>query len=163
MSTVSHPASAQSRPVAPPRGWLRRNWKWFIPATFVGAILLGAIAVFGYVQVRSYGYRANPAYKLALVAVQESQTVRAQLGEPIVDSDWNPQGNIDVADDASIGEAFFNFTVSGPKGSADVATDGRMVDGEWGLTRLDLRLSSDEVIRLTEEVYAKQKVGYAGV
>jgi hypothetical protein len=118
---------------------------------------LGAVAVFGYVQVRSYGYRANPAYRLALAAVQESQRVREQLGEPIVDSDWNPQGNIDVADDDSIGEASFNFTVSGPKGSADVATDGRMVEGEWGLTRLDLRLSDDEVLRLTEEVLANQK------
>jgi len=158
MSTASRPASPPLPTSAPTRGWLRRNWKWFIPGTFLVAVLLGAIAIFGYVQVRSYRYRANPAYQLALAAVQQSETVRDRLGEPIVDSDWNPQGNIEVREDASIGEARFNFTVSGPEGDADVATNARMVDGEWALTGLDVRLPNDEIIRLPYEVLTNQKV-----
>lgn len=140
------------------RGWFRRNWKWFIPSMFLAAVVLGAIAVFGYVQVRSYRYRSNPAYQAALAAVQESPRVRDRLGQPIADTDWNPQGDIDVSEGATIGGATFNFTVSGPNGSADVATDGRMVNGQWALTRLELRFPDGDRLSLTKEIEAKQKV-----
>jgi hypothetical protein len=139
------------------RGWFRRNWKWFIPSMLLTVVLLGAIALFGYFQIRSYGYRANPAYQAALAAVQESPRAQERLGQPIVDSDWFPQGLIDTGD-GTLGEALFNFTVSGPKASAEVATQGRMVDGQWGITRLELLLPNDDRLNLTAEVEAKQDI-----
>jgi len=81
---------------APARGWFRRNWKWFIPSMFLGAIFLAAVALFGYTQIRSYGYRSNPTYQMAIAAVQESPQAQARLGDPIVDSGWFPQGRIDI-------------------------------------------------------------------
>jgi hypothetical protein len=33
-----------------------------------------------------------------------------------------------------------------------------MVDGEWALTGLDVRLADGDVIRLTDEVFARQAV-----
>jgi hypothetical protein len=158
MSTASRPAPPPLPTSAPTRGWLRRNWKWFFPGTFLVAILLGAIAVFGYVQIRSSKYRANSAYQMALAEVRQNAKIQERLGEPIVDSDWNPQGDIDVTQDSALGGASFNFTVSGPEGSADIATDARMVDGEWGLTRLEVRFPDGERVNLSEEVFAKQKV-----
>jgi hypothetical protein len=140
------------------RGWFRRNWKWFIPSMLTVGVLLAAIALFGYVLMRSYRYRANPAYQAALAAVQESPRAQERLGEPIVDADWNPQGDIDAPKGANVGGATFNFTVSGPKGSADVATDGRMVAGQWALTRLELLFPEGERLSLTSEVERKQQV-----
>ena len=83
------------------RGWFRRNWKWFVPGTLLVSIMLGAIAVFGYIQVRAYRYRANPAYQAALAEVQSSKEIQNKLGTPIVDSDWNPQGAIEIRNDAN--------------------------------------------------------------
>jgi hypothetical protein len=143
---------------APPaRGWLARNWKWFLPATFAAAVVLAAIAAFGYVQIRSYRYRQNPAYQAAVAEVQTNKQLQERLGQPIVDSDWMPQGAIDVRDDASIGEARFNFTISGPQGTADVNAEGRMVDAEWALSRLEVLFDDGERVRLSEQVRAKQK------
>lgn len=154
MSTATQPARA----VPAARGWFPRNWKWFIPSTFTLVVVLAAIAVFGYVQVRSYRYRQNPAYQAALAEVQANKQVQDLLGEPILDSDWNPQGAIELRDNSSLGEARFNFTVSGPKGHADVAAEGRMVDAEWALTRLELITQDGERIRLTRQILGKQKV-----
>jgi hypothetical protein len=153
MSVASLPTAATPKP----RRWFGRNWKWFVPSMLLGTVLLAALAVFGYVQIRSYRYRQNPAYQAAIAAVQVSPQAQARLGSPIVDSDWNPQGLIDVGD-GTIGEALFNFTVTGPQGSAEVATQGRMVSGEWAVTHLELRFAENERLNLTEEVEAKQKV-----
>jgi hypothetical protein len=154
MSTAIQIAPAAT----PTRGWFSRNWKWFVPATIALVAVLAAIAVFGYVQVRSHRYRQNPAYQAALAEVQGNKQVQQLLGEPIVDSDWNPQGAIELRQNATIGEARFNFTVSGPKGHADVITDGRMVAAEWALTRLELLAQDGERIRLTNQILSKQKV-----
>jgi hypothetical protein len=154
MSVASQPTTA----MLPPRSWFRRNLKWFVPGMLAVAVAMAGIAVFSYVQIRSYKYRQNPSYQAALAAVQDSQRVRQRIGEPIVDSDWNPQGAIEVRDDASIGEARFNFDIAGPEGNAVVSTTARMVEGEWALNTLEVRFSDDEVVRLTEEVLAKQKV-----
>jgi hypothetical protein len=154
MSSAS--TAIPSAPAARERGWLRRNWKWFIPSMLLVAIALGAIAVFSYIQIRSYRYRANPAYHTALAEVQQNKQIQERLGEPIADSDWNPQGRIDISD--NLGDAAFNFTVSGPKGSAEVATQGRMVNGEWAVTRLEVRFADDTRVNLTNEIEAKQEI-----
>ena len=39
-----------------------------------------------------------------------------------------------------------------------MATQGRMVQGEWGITRLELLLADDERLNLIDEVEAMQKV-----
>jgi hypothetical protein len=154
MSTATQPAP----PKTAARGWFPRNWKWFVPSTFTLVAVLAGVAAFGYVQVRSYRYRQNPAYQAALAEVQANKQVQDLLGEPVVDSDWNPQGAIELRDNATLGEARFNFTVSGPKGHADVGAEARMVDAQWALTRLELITQDSERIRLTKEILAKQKV-----
>jgi Cytochrome oxidase complex assembly protein 1 len=154
MSVVAHTADAGPET----RGWFRRNWKWFVPGTLLVTIILGTIAVFGYIQVRAYRYRANPAYQAALAEVQASIEIQDRLGAPIVDSDWNPQGAIEIRNDATMGESRFNFTVSGPKGNAEIGTDARMVDGEWAIARLEAIFPEGDRISLTEQVLARQKV-----
>jgi hypothetical protein len=139
------------------RSWFRRNWKWFVPGMFVVAVAMAGIAVVGYVQIRSYGYRQNPAYQFALSVVQASEEVQTRLGSPIEDSDWNPQGEYDKVGE-TIRAAQFNFTVSGPNGEADVAVQSSQIAGEWAVNGLTVRFSNDERVALTEEALAKQKI-----
>jgi hypothetical protein len=153
MSTITQPAPP--KPAA--RGWFSRNWKWFLPATIGAAIALAGITAFAYIQVRSYRYRQNPAYQTALAEVQANKQVQDLLGEPIVDSDWNPQGGYDRHGETITG-ARFNFTVSGPRGHAEVTTEARVVDAQWAVSRLELLTVDGERIRLTKQVLAKQKV-----
>ncbi len=149
--------ASQTTTMPPPRRWFRRNWKWFVPSLFVAVVAATAISVFGYVQIRAYRYHQNPVYQTAMRGVQANQQLQDRLGEPIVDSDWNPQGAIETWNDATMGEAKFNFSISGPDGYADVATAGRMVDGEWFVTGLEVLFPEGDRIRLTEEIAAKQK------
>jgi hypothetical protein len=151
MSVASQPA-AEIRPAS----WFRRNWKWFLPGLFVVTVVMGAVAIFGYVQVRSNGYRQNPAYQLALDVVQSSEEVQERLGAPIEDSDWNPQGRYEREGDTIRG-AGFNFTVSGPQGSADVAVQASLIGGEWAVNGLHVRFA-DQQLDLTQQVLAKQKI-----
>jgi hypothetical protein len=125
---------------------------------FVVTVALGAIAVFSYVQIRSYRYRHNPVYQAALSEVQTNDQLQDRLGAPIVDSDWNPQGAIEIRDNATIGDAKFNFSVSGPDGYADVSAEGRMVDGEWAVTGLEVLFPDGDRADLSEQIRAKQKV-----
>ncbi len=153
------PVASQSAAVMqPPRSWFRRNWKWFLPGMFVVAVVLAGIAVLSYVQIRSYRYRANPTYQAALAEVQASTEIQDRLGLPIEDSDWNPQGAIELRNDGDAGEARFNFSVSGPEGQADVITKGRMVDHEWAVTDLNVLFPDGERVSLSEQIQAKQKV-----
>jgi hypothetical protein len=151
MSTATQPVP----PKTAARGWFPRNWKWFVPSTFTLLAVSIGVAIFGYVQVRSHRYRQNPAYQAALAEVQLNKQVQDLLGEPVVDSDWNPQGGYDRFGDTITG-ARFNFTVSGPKGHADVTTEARVVDEEWAVSRLELLTADGERIRLTKEILAKQ-------
>jgi hypothetical protein len=107
------PVASQPATVTPRRGWFRRNWKWFLPALFLVSVVAAAIAGFSYVQIRARGFRQNPTYQMALAEVQRSKQVQDHLGEPIVDSDWNPSGRIEVRDNAALGDASFNFDIKG--------------------------------------------------
>ena len=90
--------------------------------------------------------------------MQESPQVQERLGSPIKDASWIPSGQLEVTKKGGNGTAAFNFTVSGPKGTAVVQTDARMVQSEWNVNDLFVRFSDDERIDLRDELAAKQKV-----
>ncbi len=61
---------------APPRGWFRRNWKWFIPASILTAALVALIVAAGVIGVRVNRYKSSTPYQTALAIVQESPQVQ---------------------------------------------------------------------------------------
>jgi len=118
-----------------PRGWFKRNWKWFVPTLILAPLVIGAISLGGYVLLRASKYKASEPYKMALSEVLLNKEVADRLGAPVVDG-WNPSGNLPT--DSQSGTARFNFNIFGPQGQADVATSARLVDGEWGITNLEI-------------------------
>jgi hypothetical protein len=151
--------TAPSVPAKPQaRGWFRRNWKWFIPSAILTVILVAAVIATGVIAVRVNRYKSSTPYQTALEVVQESPRVQNVLGSPIKDASWWPSGRLDISESGGGGEARFGFTVSGPKGSAVVETDARMVRAEWNVNRLIVRFADDVQFDLRDELDAKQKV-----
>ncbi|HKD36391.1 MAG TPA: cytochrome c oxidase assembly factor Coa1 family protein, partial [Pirellulales bacterium] len=67
--------------------------------------------------------------------------VNSELGGPI-HGGWTPHGTVDW--NSPIPEANLNFTISGTKGSADVAVLARKIDGVWGFPRFDVTLHGED-------------------
>ena len=131
------------------KGWLGRNWKWFLP---VFCVLLMVVAVGLFAKFVGKGalmevYRAYRAdgviktsepFRLALQQLQADPEVMERLGEPVEATDY-ASGSVDVFCEDGVetgGNANFYFDLAGPKGTASVACQGKMVDGRWGLSML---------------------------
>jgi hypothetical protein len=94
-------------------------------------ILLGSWFVF-------FGRKIySEPYQMALSKVRQDPETAERLGRPIRDVTWFPAGRITREGDRAT--ARFNFTVSGPKGKAAVSTVAQRMEGQWGLTSLDVR------------------------
>ena len=134
-SPATSPASTTqpAGDAAPVRhGWWRRNWKRLA----VAVVLLAVVAAgSGYYIVFGRMMLSEP-FKRAWDIVTHDQKVVAELGEPI-GGGWFPHGNVN--NDTNIPEASMNFSISGPKGKAEVAALGRRIDGALGVSAVRRR------------------------
>jgi hypothetical protein len=118
-------------------GWWRRNWKRIA----AGIVLVAVIGVGGgYYYVFGRIMLSEP-FKHAWDILKHDQKVIAELGEPI-GGGWFPHGT--VSSDTDIPEANMNFSISGPKGTAEVAALGRKIDGAWGFPRFDVEVNAPD-------------------
>ncbi len=132
-ASTTRPA-ADAQPVH--RGWWRRNWKRIV----VGIVLVAVIGAGGaYYYVFGRIMLSEP-FKHAWDILKHDQKVIAELGEPI-GGGWFPHGTVNT--DTNIPEANMNFSISGPKGTAEVAALGRKIDGAWGFPRFDVEVNAD--------------------
>jgi hypothetical protein len=120
----------------PRRGWLGRNWIWFVPATLLLLALLCGGCCLGIVGAVFGVLKSSDPYKMALERVQNDPGVIRQLGEPIEEAGWFPMGEVNIRNDQ--GDARLDFEVAGPQGKAHVHTEARRVASRWGLTRLEV-------------------------
>ena len=124
-------------PAEPPRrGWFRRNWLWFVPLVLLGLGVLCASCCGGILLTVFGVLRSSEPYVMALEQVQNDPKVIERLGEPIEPASWAPSGNIHVSNGR--GDASLRFDVKGPRGTAHVSTQARRIDGQWGLTTLEV-------------------------
>ncbi len=146
------PASPASHafPTAPRRGWLRRNW-WLILLVLVLAVVIG-----GGVALRPYWIlKHSEPFQQTVAELRKNPKVLAAIGEPadIPTLLHFPAGNVSQQDGR--GEAGFTFPWAGPKGSGEVASQARMVDGKWGITRLVMQVNDGPNLNLTQDVLAQ--------
>lgn len=132
---------------APPPPPKKSNMKWFLLAGG-GCLLLVvvAVAVIGLFGYGVYSGLAGSEASLASQAfVQQSGTVKAELGEPLTTT-W-AGGNIEINN--GIGKADQTISVTGPKGTGLVkvilASSG---DGPWNITSADYTGPSGKTIKL---------------
>jgi hypothetical protein len=106
------------------------------------AMALGVVALLGvavFALVMSFMKGAD-ACQMPLKAAQESELMRAELGEPIT-MGWLVSGNIQINN--GDGTADVTVPVSGPKGSASIHTVGTKKDGgPWSFTKMQATIEA---------------------
>jgi len=138
----------QSDPDVPPqRGWFRRNALWFVPTMLgLGMVCVCPIAccsgtIFGVFKA----LEESEAAAMALKVVQDSPEVKERLGEPIEMGSVSG-GNISMVNDG--GEAMVNFSVDGPRGTAQVHTEADRQAGQWSLRTVEVTFPDNSKIDL---------------
>ena len=132
--------------------WMARNWKWFVPLFILGIfVFCGGVGVWLFAKYVGQGefleiYRADKAikasepFRMAMELLAADAEVVDRLGEGI---EVSGQASGSISDEGgangeSSGSLNCYFPISGPKGEADVACQGKMIDGKWGLSVLNV-------------------------
>jgi len=137
----------------PRRGWLRRNWIWFVPATLLALGLLCGGCCVGIIGAVFGVLKSSDPYKMTLERVQNDPKVIEALGEPI-EAGWMVSGEVIHQMGPAAGSARLDFDVTGPKGKAHVhsearcAYDVRRGQPEWGLTKVEVTTPDNQRIVL---------------
>ena len=134
--------NANIPPAPPRRGWLSRNWLWFIPLTLLLAVLLCGGCCGGILVTVFGAMKTSAPYQMALKQVQNDPQVIEKLGQPIKDG-WIPSGEVNISNGS--GDARLDFNVTGPKGTAHVHTEARRSNGVWTTTVLDVTIDSQRI------------------
>ena len=128
------------------KGWLARNWKWFVPVVGLGTILVCAGCVALFVTVIFGSIKSSDVYQQALTRTQENTEAVEALGTPIDAGFW-VSGSIEVSGPS--GSADLAIPVSGPKSSGTLYVVAIKSAGLWKFTTLQLALKgSDDRIDL---------------
>ena len=92
--------------------WFSRNWKWFVPAGCLSALLLfgGFIALI--LSIAMGSVKSSDAYRLAMDRAKASPSVREALGSPISEGLF-VSGSMSV--NGPRGTASLSIPVSGPR------------------------------------------------
>ena len=132
-----------------PRGWWSRNWKWFVPATLLGLVLMcsGCVAaiLFGIVGL----LRSSPPYVTTMEKIQADPQVKEAFGEPIRDVSWIPAGELNTQNDT--GTAELRWDLAGPKGKGKVYVKARMTNGKWDIVMIEVIPPEGKKIVLHDE------------
>jgi len=129
------------------KNWFARNWKWAAPTGCLLMVLLvgafiGTIFFFVFSMMKS-----NDAYQHAMELARHNPEVVAALGEPIKDG-WLVTGHTEQSGGA--GNAQISSSLSGPKGSAQLYVEARMIAGQWHYDALVVKLDGGRQIDLQQ-------------
>jgi hypothetical protein len=119
------------------KGWLVRNWKWFVPVGCLSIVLMivGFIAAVAYLAFGSV--KSSYVYQQAIAKTRSNADVIRELGEPI-EPGWLISGRINVSD--SSGSADMSIPVSGPKKSGRVYVLAKKRMDKWDFYGLEVEI-----------------------
>jgi hypothetical protein len=121
------------------RGWFSRNLLWLLPTAFLVLVLpCGCCAGIFWWLIGSL--KSAEPYRMALERVRTNPQVIERLGKPIEEAGWMPTGNFSYQTNNGVtsGKASFDFSVSGPKGTARVHAEAVCRNGKWGFRVLEV-------------------------
>ncbi|MCC6744045.1 MAG: hypothetical protein IT175_09305 [Acidobacteria bacterium] len=111
-----------------------KKWLFIAGGGCLLLVIIGVVAVVGLVGFGVYGLATSEASLAAQAFVQQSGTIKAELGEPL-STTWSG-GNIEINN--GIGKAQQVILVTGPKGAGTVTVIlASSNDGPWSVTQAD--------------------------
>ncbi|MBN1590667.1 MAG: hypothetical protein JW888_14230 [Pirellulales bacterium] len=136
-------------PQKPQKSWFGRNWWWVLLLVIIGAGVVCAGVCSGVVFYGMGMLKETAPYKMTLDAVRGDPVVIERLGEPIED-DWKI--DVKISETNGQGKATLRIPIMGPKGTANVSSNARLINGKWGLTRVEITFDNKEqhVLELDE-------------
>lgn len=126
---------------SPQNSWFKRNWKWFVPAVSLAAIVLMlafVAAVFGLVEA---SFQSSGAYTQALTRAQANPQVSGRIGLPLKPG-WFATGSISINNDS--GSADLVIPISGPKGKGEIYAVATKTAGIWHYKTLVVEVSGQQ-------------------
>ncbi|MBT8372584.1 MAG: hypothetical protein HKO68_15160 [Desulfobacterales bacterium] len=119
--------------------WWNRNWKWFIPVSCFGALVM--LVGFGALIVNIvFGFmKSSETYKQAVAEAKMNSSVIEVLGSPIKEG-LIITGNINI--NGSSGEADLAIPISGPKGEAIIFAVATKSAGKWTFSMLEVAIKA---------------------
>jgi hypothetical protein len=129
--------------------WFSRNWKWFVPAGCLSALLLfgGFIALI--LSIVTGSMKSSDAYRQAMDRAKASPAVREALGNPISEGLF-VSGSMSV--NGPRGTASLSIPVSGPRGKGRIYAEAEKAVGQWTFSHLVFEAAATkERVDLLEE------------
>jgi len=134
------PAPPQ-HPLALPKSWFARNWKWFVPTLILGLVLLLALFVGGLVTFVFGLLKSSEPYQHAVSVASSNPDVVRELGTPIAPG-WYLSGNINVS--GSSGDADLAIPLKGSLHRGTVYVLAKKTDGVWKYDKLEMLVEGHE-------------------
>jgi hypothetical protein len=115
------------------RGWLKRNWLWFVPLLLLVLIVVGGGIAYWAMFTRIY---SMDVCRSAMQQIEKDEGLRRELGEPIATDQWPPP-----APRLEEGEKDVRWPIVGPKGRAKAHVSARLMLGKWEIVQLEVVLA----------------------
>jgi len=138
MQGSGDPGGAQPRP---PRTWWQRNWKWFLPVSILGGLVLVTALVGGTLLFVFGLFIESDVYAEAMARARANPEVVRALGEPIVPGFW-VTGTLKL--EGPSGSADFRAPVSGPGGHGTIYITAKKEAGRWRFDTLEVEVEGVE-------------------
>lgn len=129
-------------PVALPKNWFARNWKWFVPTLILGLVLLLALFVGGSLTLIFGLLKSSEPYQHAVSVASSNHDVVRELGAP-VSPGWYVSGNINVS--GTSGDANLAIPLKGSLHRGTVYVVAKKIDGVWTYTTLQVLQDGHEI------------------
>ena len=128
-------------PLALPKSWFARNWKWFVPTLILGLVLLLALFVGGLLTFIFGLLKSSEPYQHAVAVARSNPDVVRELGPPITPG-WYLSGNINVS--GSSGDADLAIPLNGSLHRGTVYVVAKKTDGAWTYTKLRMLVDGQQ-------------------
>jgi hypothetical protein len=122
-------------PLALPKSWFARNWKWFIPTLILGLVLLVTLFVGGLLIFLFGLLKSSEPYQHAVAVASSNPDVVRELGAP-VSPGWYLSGNINVS--GSSGDANLAIPLKGSRHHGTVYVIAKKSGGVWTYSTLQM-------------------------
>jgi hypothetical protein len=126
------------------RGWLRRNWRWFVPFALLTTVVVGFGVGYWAFYLRVYNLDACQS---AMDAIEVDSRLLQALGDPIQTVKWPSRA---MAPSARVedNEIDIIWHIEGPKGQAKVHLLSKNRSGHWDNVMLDVTLADGKKIAI---------------
>jgi hypothetical protein len=135
-----HAGAASHRP------WIARH-KFLTGFLILLALIVIGFFIWGWPLVK---LRFHPLYAQTLSYIRESSAAKDKLGEPIGPVRPFPGGEVGEK------EAMIYFDIQGPKAIAKVTARYRQVQGQWGVSQLQLEFPTGPSINLAQAIQQRE-------